>query len=164
MLSSIGNRGMEKDGTGIAYILSLFSPSKFQQSHWNFAEFLASRYSEWLRTDQPRNCVSIPYTSKRFFSFPLGPDRLWDPITLLFGKYRGSFPVIKGTRAWRWPLMLSNADISNGSICTSTSPTLFFTCLEKNLLLFDRDTGAAEQSNWGKTMLRQPLFTPAIPG
>jgi hypothetical protein len=164
MLSSSGDIGMEKDGNVIACILSLFSPSKCQQTHWNFADLLESRYCDWRRIGQRRNCVSILYRSKRFFSFPQSPDRLWAPITILFGKYRVSFLGTKAARARRWPLIFSSADIINGWICASTPPTLFFICLEKKLLLCDTGSGAVEQSKWGKAVLRQPLFTPATPG
>jgi hypothetical protein len=40
---------------------------------------------------------SIPGRGKGFFLYPLCPDRLWGPPSLLYNGYRGSFP---GAKAW----------------------------------------------------------------
>ena len=40
-----------------------------------------------LRARQPRNCVSTPYRSKRFFNAPEFSDRLWGPPCLLLNEY-----------------------------------------------------------------------------
>jgi hypothetical protein len=36
--------------------------------------------------------VRSPAEAKRFFVYPLCPDRLWGPPSLLYNGYRGSFP------------------------------------------------------------------------
>jgi hypothetical protein len=51
-----------------------------------------SQYSVWLRAGQPGDRGSIPGGGKGFFLYPLCPDRLWGPPSLLYNGYRGSFP------------------------------------------------------------------------
>jgi hypothetical protein len=50
------------------------------------------KYSVWLRAGRPGDRGSIPSGGKGFFLYPLCPDRLWGPPSLLYNGYRGSFP------------------------------------------------------------------------
>jgi hypothetical protein len=51
-----------------------------------------SQYSVCLRAGRPGDRVSIPGRDKGFFLYPLCPDRLWGPRSLLYNGYRRSFP------------------------------------------------------------------------
>jgi hypothetical protein len=50
-------------------------------------------YSIWLQTGRPGDLVSIPGRGKGFFLYPLCPERLWGPPSLLYNGYRGSFSL-----------------------------------------------------------------------
>jgi hypothetical protein len=51
---------------------------------------------------------------QRIFLYPLCPDRLWGPPSLLYNGYRRSFPRgWSAAEAWRWPLTPSSAEVVN---------------------------------------------------
>jgi hypothetical protein len=49
---------------------------------------------------------SIPDRGRRFFLYPLRPDRLWDPPSLLYNGYRGSFS--RGVKCGRGVTMITH--------------------------------------------------------
>jgi hypothetical protein len=64
-----------------------------------------SQYSVWLRTERPGDRGSILGRSIVFFLWPLCPDRLWGPPSLLYNGYRGVLSSeVSAAGAWRWPL------------------------------------------------------------
>jgi hypothetical protein len=65
----------------------------------------SSVYSVWLCIGGPGDRGSILGSWKRFFLWPLCPDRLWGPPNLLTNGYEGSFPRGQSAAgAWRWSL------------------------------------------------------------
>jgi hypothetical protein len=57
---------------------------------------------------------SIPGRSKRFFSMPQCPDRLWNQLSLLSNGYRGHFPRDKVDGASSKSLTSTSAEVKNG--------------------------------------------------
>jgi hypothetical protein len=52
-----------------------------------------SQYMDWSSAWMVQG--SNPGGEKRFLSSPKRPDRLWGPPSLIFSRYRGSFPGVK---------------------------------------------------------------------
>jgi hypothetical protein len=75
-----------------APIPPLFSSLKNNRTQKCSNYFCVVTCNDWLRAGRPGDRGSIPGRGKRFFLYPLCPDRLWGPPSLLYNGYRGSFP------------------------------------------------------------------------
>jgi hypothetical protein len=64
----------------------------FNTTFMDLWSYQLSQYSVWLGAGRPGDRGSIPGRGKEFFLYPLCPDRLWGPPSLLYNGYRGSFP------------------------------------------------------------------------
>jgi hypothetical protein len=59
---------------------------------WSDLRFIVRNREGWRRFVDKGDRGSIPGGGKGFFLYPLCPDRLWGPPSLLYNGYRGSFP------------------------------------------------------------------------
>jgi hypothetical protein len=81
------NSGFTK-GTAVRYILTFKVTSRIHRVSRGSSVSIVSGYGLDDRAIEVRS----PAEANGFFLYPLCPDRLWGPPSLLYNGYRGSFP------------------------------------------------------------------------